>query len=248
MHQRGYAFSSSTFSIRCLPKGFLAMFDWNRNSERNDASAQLAALHRSQAVIEFKLDGTIIAANENFLRAMGYSLAEVAGKHHRMFVDTSESSGTGYRDFWAKLSRGEYQAAEFRRLAKGGREIWIEASYNPVLGRDGKPYKVVKFAIDVTKRKAEIADLEGQVAASGKSQAVISFTRDGIVLEANDNFLKTLGYTLDEIKGKHHGMFVAPAYRAGAEYAEFWASLKRGEYQAGQYHRFGKGGREIWIQ
>src|ERR1700744_5295446 len=243
MHQRGYAFSSSTFSIRCLPKGFLAMFDWNRNSERNDASAQLAALHRSQAVIEFKLDGTIIAANENFLRAMGYSLAEVAGKHHRMFVDTSESSGTGYRDFWAKLSRGEYQAAEFRRLAKGGREIWIEASYNPVLGRDGKPYKVVKFAIDVTAKKINAMDSAGKVLAIGRSQAVIEFNLDGTIIAANENFLGAMGYSLTEVAGQHHRMFVDATERNGALYREFWERLNRGEFQSGEFKRVGKGGR-----
>ena len=108
------------------------MFGWNGNANRNDAAAQLAALHKSQAVIEFNLDGTIITANQNFLGAMGYSLPEVAGQHHRMFVDPAEANSAEYRDFWAKLGRGEFQAAEFKRVAKGGREIWIEASYNQI--------------------------------------------------------------------------------------------------------------------
>src|ERR1700761_166217 len=166
MHSLACAFSGSIL----LPASRLfAMFDWNRNSRRNDASAQLAALHKSQAVIEFELDGTIIAANENFLRAMGYSLTEGAGKHPRMFFDASESNSAGYRDFWAKLGRGEFQVAEFKRLAKGDREIWIEASYNPVLGRDGKPYKVVKFATDVTAQKINALESAGKVLAIGRS-------------------------------------------------------------------------------
>jgi methyl-accepting chemotaxis protein len=134
------------------------------------------------------------------------------------------------------------------RLAKGGKEIWIQASYNPLIGRDGKPYKVVKFATDITRQKMEDADRIGQMAAIRKAQAVIEFTLDGTILDANENFLATLGYTLGEIKGKHHSMFVSPAERVSAEYASFWATLKRGEYQAAQYKRVGKGGKEVWIQ
>ncbi len=214
----------------------------------DEIAAKFAALDRVQAIIEFDLTGHILTANQNFLDAMGYTLAEIAGKHHSMFVDPAYRESAEYRDFWRRLRGGSFEAAQFKRLAKGGREIWIEASYNPVMGRDGKPCKVVKFATDITRQKAETADREGQVAAIRKSQAVIEFTLDGVVLDANDNFLATLGYSLAEIKGKHHGMFVDPAYRASAEYAGFWASLKRGDYQAGQYRRLGKGGREVWIQ
>jgi methyl-accepting chemotaxis protein len=223
------------------------MFDWNRKSDRNDASAQLAALHKSQAVIEFTLEGIIITANENFLRPMGYSLAEVAGKHHRMFVEPLESNSAGYREFWARLNRGEFQAAEFKRLAKGGREIWIEASYNPVLGRDGKPTKVVKFATDITAKKINAMESAGKVLAIGRSQAVIEFNLDGTIIAANENFLGAMGYSLTEVAGQHHRMFVDAAERNGAAYREFWERLKRGEFQSGEFKRVGKGGREIWI-
>ena len=219
------------------------------SSKRTDEiEAKFAALDRVQAIIEFDLTGHILNANQNFLDAMGYTLPEIIGKHHALFVEPAYRESAEYRDFWNRLRDGSFEAAQYKRLAKGGREIWIEASYNPVMGRDGKPYKVVKFATDITRQKAEAADREGQVSAIRKSQAVIEFTLDGIVLDANDNFLATLGYTLDEIKGKHHGMFADPAYRASGEYAEFWASLKRGDYKAGQYRRVGKGGREVWIQ
>jgi methyl-accepting chemotaxis protein len=211
-------------------------------------AAQAAAVSRAQAVIEFNLDGTVITANDNFLKALGYTLPEIEGKHHSMFVEQAERDGAGYREFWAKLNRGEYQANEYKRIGKGGREVWILASYNPVLDEKGKPFKVVKFATDVTDQKLKNADLAGQLAAIGKSQAVIEFKLDGTIIEANDNFLRTLGYALSEIKGRHHSMFVEPSERDSATYREFWTKLNRGDYVAGEFKRIGKGGREVYIQ
>jgi methyl-accepting chemotaxis protein len=211
-------------------------------------AAQAEAISRAQAVIEFKMDGTIVTANENFLRTMGYSLPEIVGKHHSMFIEPSERDSAPYRKFWAKLNRGEYDAAEYRRIGKGGKEVWILASYNPVIDQNGKPLKVVKFATDVTAQKLRNADLAGQIAAIGKSQAVIEFNMDGSIITANDNFLKALGYSLSEIAGKHHSIFVDPAARDGADYRAFWAALNRGEFQSGEFKRVGKGGREVWIQ
>jgi methyl-accepting chemotaxis protein len=211
-------------------------------------AGQIAAVSRAQAVIAFEMDGTIVTANENFLGAMGYTLAEIQGKHHSMFVEPAERGSAAYREFWAKLNRGENQAAEYKRIGKGGKEVWIIASYNPVLDENGKPFRVVKFATDVTKEKLATADLAGQIASISKSQAVIEFNMDGTVIGANQNFLKTVGYSLDEIRGRHHSMFVDPAERDGAAYREFWAALNRGEYQAAEYKRIGKGGKEVWIQ
>nr|QIP03336.1 PAS domain-containing protein [Bradyrhizobium symbiodeficiens] len=212
-----------------------------------DAS-KIAAIGRAQAVIEFKLDGTVVTANENFCKALGYSLAEIEGKHHSLFVAEAERNGTAYREFWAALNRGDYQAGEFKRIGKGGREIWILASYNPLLDETGKPYGVVKFATDVTADKLKNADLAGQIAAIDKAQAVIEFNMDGTIITANANFLGALGYSLAEIKGKHHSMFVEPSERDGAAYREFWAALNRGQYQAAEYKRIGKGGKEVYIQ
>jgi methyl-accepting chemotaxis protein len=211
-------------------------------------AAQADAISRAQAVIEFNLDGTVVTANENFLKALGYSLGEIRGKHHSMFVEPAMRDSAAYREFWANLNRGQYQAGEFKRIGKSGREVWILASYNPVLDEKGKPFKVVKFATDVTEQKLKTADLAGQIAAISKSQAVIEFNMDGTVITANENFLKVLGYSLGEIKGHHHGMFVDPAERDGAAYREFWANLSRGNYQAGEFKRIGKGGRQVWIQ
>ena len=213
-----------------------------------EEGGKVAAIGRAQAVIEFNLDGTIVTANENFLNALGYSLAEIQGKHHSMFVEPAMRDSAAYREFWAKLNRGEFEAAEFKRIGKGGKEVWILASYNPILDEKGKPFKVVKFATDVTEVKLRTADLSGQVAAISKSQAVIEFNMDGTVRTANDNFLHTLGYSLAEIQGKHHSMFVQPSECDGAAYREFWAALNRGEYQAAEYKRIGKGGKEVWIQ
>ena len=210
-------------------------------------AGQIAAISRAQAVISFNLDGTIITANEKFLKTMGYSLAEIQGKHHSMFVEPSTRDSAEYREFWAGLNRGELKAAEYKRLGKGGREVWILASYNPILDEKGKVFKVVKFATDVTEQKLRTADLSGQIAAIGKSQAVIEFNMDGTILTANDNFLKAVGYSLSEIKGKHHSMFVDAAERGSPAYREFWAALNRGEYQSAEYKRVGKGGKEIWI-
>jgi len=213
-----------------------------------DYKGQLAAIGKAQAVIEFQMDGTITAANDNFLNALGYTLEEVKGKHHSMFVDEAYKHSPGYKEFWAKLNRGEYDAAEYKRIGKGGREVWIQASYNPILDLDARPFKVVKYATDVTRQKLQNADNQGQIAAISKAQAVIEFNMDGTVITANTNFLNALGYTLDEIKGKHHQIFVDEAYRQSPEYKEFWAKLNRGEYQAAEYKRIGKGGREVWIQ
>jgi methyl-accepting chemotaxis protein len=213
-----------------------------------DRDAKLAALDKTQAVIEFNLDGTIITANQNFLSAMGYTLAEIQGKHHRLFVDPAEHESADYRAFWQRLNTGEPMVAQYRRIGKGGREVWIEASYNPLLDRQGKPFRVVKYATDVSAQKREFAELLGQVNAIKRSQAVIEFNLDGTIITANENFTRTVGYALHEIKGQHHGMFVAADYRAGAEYREFWQRLNAGEYMTGQYRRIGKGGKEIWLE
>jgi methyl-accepting chemotaxis protein len=212
-----------------------------------DAS-KIAAVDRAQAVIEFKLDGTIVTANANFLGAVGYALGEIQGKHHSMFMPHADRDSAAYREFWAALNRGEYQAGEYKRIGKGGKEIWILASYNPILDEKGKPFGVVKFATDVSAEKLKTADLSGQIDAIGKSQAVIEFNLDGTIIRANDNFLGALGYSLAEIKGQHHRMFVEPVERESAAYGEFWATLGRGQFQAGEFKRVGKGGKEIWIQ
>lgn len=342
----------------------------------DDYRGQVDAIRKSQAVIEFALDGTVLDANDNFLNALGYSLAEVRGKHHSLFVDPAEQAGPEYRAFWERLGRGEYDAGQYRRIGKGGREVWIQASYNPIMDISGRPTKVVKYATDITRivnerqaglrvqratetlsssvmmvdrdlnityvnastkallkgiapeirllwsdfdpdrivgtcidrfhkdpshqrrlladpsrmpyetdirvggliihlcvnatydeagahvgnslewanvtdvRAAEAlnTDLANQMAAISKAQAVIEFSMEGRVVTANPNFLKTLGYSLEEIQGQHHSMFLAPAERNTPEYRAFWEKLNRGEHDSNQYKRIAKDGSEVWIQ
>ncbi len=211
-------------------------------------SAVLDAIEKSQAVIEFKMDGTFLRANENFLQAMGYSSEEVVGQHHSMFVVPGYETSIEYRQFWNDLRLGKFQSAEYRRIGKGGREVWIQASYNPIMGANGRPIKVVKFATDITADKILTADYRGQIEAISKSQAVIEFKMDGTILTANENFLKTVGYTLTEVQGRHHSMFVVPGFENSTEYRQFWDDLRAGRFQTAEYKRVGKGGREVWIQ
>jgi methyl-accepting chemotaxis protein len=215
---------------------------------RQELKAKIDALDRSQAVIEFKTDGTIITANATFLAAMGYSLSEIQGRHHSLFMTPEERDSAAYREFWDALRRGEYRAGEFHRLGNNDRDVWIQASYNPILGRNGKVVRVVKFAADITAQKRQALDHEGMISAIDKSQAVIQFSMDGTIVTANGNFLRAVGYELDEITGRHHRMFVTARDQEGGEYQEFWAALNRGEYRSGQFERCGKGGKPLWLQ
>ncbi|PPT96244.1 chemotaxis protein [Xanthomonas arboricola pv. arracaciae] len=206
------------------------------------------AVDRVMAVIEFDLDGRILHANQNFLSLMGYRLDEVVGQHHRMFVTPSDRDSESYRQFWQALRRGDFNAGRFCRLDKNGREVWINASYNPLLDRAGKAYRVIKYATDITTQVRQTADFEGRIDAIDKVMAVIEFSLDGTVLDANENFLAVMGYRLDEIRGKHHGMFVDAQTRQSAAYRAFWEKLGRGAFDAGRYKRLNKDGSEVWIQ
>jgi methyl-accepting chemotaxis protein len=216
--------------------------------QKSECKAELDALNMSHAIIEFETDGTIITANENFLGLMGYALSDIQGKHHSLFVDPQDVNSADYRQFWDKLRRGEFQSGQFRRYTRGQQEVWIEAAYNPVLNRKGHVCRIVKYASDITARQREYADLRGQVNAMKRSQAVIEFDLNGNVLDANDNFLNAMGYRLEDVKGQHHSLFVDAQYRTSAEYRQFWDKLARGVFQAGQYKRYGRGGREVWIE
>lgn len=218
-----------------------------QNDDIQSLKEEIKALNRVQAVIEFNLDGTILHANENFLKGLGYSLNEIVNHHHAMFCDPVYAQSTEYKQFWQTLAKGEFVAGEFKRVAKGGKEIWINASYNPIFDTTGKPYKVVKFATDVTEAKLKTSEYEGKVNAISRAQAVIEFNLDGTIIHANENFLKGLGYSLNEIQTRHHSIFCDPTYAQSAEYKQFWQKLAAGEFVAGEFKRFGKAGNEIWI-
>jgi methyl-accepting chemotaxis protein len=209
---------------------------------------QIDAINRSQAVIEFSTDGTITTANNLFLKIMGYTLAEIQGQHHSLFVDPAERGSVEYRGFWERLGTGTYQSGEFRRFTKTGLPVWLQATYTPILDMAGKPFKVVKFASDITAEKQANADLVGQIHAINKSQAVIEFALDGTILTANPNFLATFGYSLADIQGKHHRLFVDKDYAQSPDYKRFWEELGRGDVKTANFLRYGKNGRKIWIQ
>jgi len=217
-------------------------------AQNAENAARLAALDKSQAVIEFEMDGTIITANELFCQTVGYSLAEIQGRHHSLFVDEATKNSAEYREFWARLNRAESLPGEYRRVGKGGKLIIIHASYNPLCDASGKLVKVVKYATDVTASSLQNADYAAKLASISKAQAVIEFQMDGTIITANENFCQTVGYSLDEIKGRHHSLFVDDATKNSPEYREFWARLNRGENLPGEYSRVGKGGKSIVIQ
>jgi methyl-accepting chemotaxis protein len=213
----------------------------------SDANATLSAVGKSQAIIEFDMSGKILTANRNFCQLLGYDLNEIIGKNHSLFVAPAEVTSAEYRQFWADLGAGEFDQRQYRRIGKGGKEVWIEASYNPVL-RGEKPYKVVKFATDVTSQTLRSAEDAGKLDALSRSQALIEFTPSGQILTANENFLKAVGYQLREVQGKHHSMFCESLYVASEDYSHFWSRLAGGEFVADEFLRIGKGGKSVYLQ
>jgi methyl-accepting chemotaxis protein len=224
------------------------MVEWIDQSEILIKSTMLNALDKAQAVIEFTPDGIIQNANDNFLNTLGYSLNEIVGNHHKMFCDASYVKSSEYSEFWRTLKSGKLHSGEFCRLDKQGKEIWIQASYNPVFDGDGKVIRVVKFATDITATKLKNSNYEGQINAINKAQAVIEFDLDGNILTANENFLNTVGYRLEEVQGKHHSMFVKDDYKRSSEYAQFWEQLRQGSMFNDEFERVGKEGKSVWIQ
>ena len=217
------------------------------SSSKVELNATVDAIHRVQAIVEFSLDGTILNANPNFLETFDYSLDEIKGRHHRIFMPKGEDGLPEYRDFWAALNRGEFRSGQFRRIGKNNRELWIQASYNPLLDHNGRPFKIVKFATDITASKLDSAYHSGLLNAIGSTQAFIEFDLHGIILNANPLFLKAMGYRLDEIVGEHHSIFVPPEQRDSPAYREFWKALAKGESRSGEFRRIARDGHDVWI-
>lgn len=213
-----------------------------------DFQSQIEAINKSQSVVQFELDGTIVAANDNFCHLMGYKLSEIIGKHHRIFVSEASRKSQEYEQFWEKLSKGQFESAEFKRISKSGKEIWIQATYNPIFDGNGNPCKIVKFATDITDQKRLNLEHKGQLSAINKSQAVVEFELDGTIIDANQNFCDVFGYQLAEIRGKHHKIFIDSVQQNSKEYAHFWRTLGEGDFQTGEYRRIHKNGGNIWIQ
>ncbi|MDZ7875654.1 MAG: PAS domain-containing methyl-accepting chemotaxis protein [Rhizobium sp.] len=213
----------------------------------NRLAEDTAALSHSQAMIWFKPDGTIINANANFCKILRYELKDIVGKHHRIFCDDSFAGSADYERFWSELASGNYQKGQFRRQSKSKQDVWIEASYNPVFRR-GKVVRILKIASDITATKIAALHDANRIRAINQSQAIIEFETDGSIVQANENFLKTMGYDADEVVGRHHRMFCDPGYSTSPDYLDFWSRLRRGEFITSTFVRYAKGGNKVWIQ
>lgn len=224
------------------------VLQWNDVTTIRTNDGILNALDRSQAVIEFTLEGKILHANKNFLDVTGYSLNEIIGRHHSIFVERKEASSPAYKAFWEKLGNGEFDTGKYKRVTKAGDDIWIQAAYNPILDGNGKPFKVVKFATDITQTEITTNENSAKISAISRSQAVIEFELDGTIITANDAFLSVMGYTREEIVGKHHRMFAHEDFAKSSEYHHHWERLRNGEFIEGKFERVSKDGKEVWIQ
>ncbi|WP_350648400.1 PAS domain-containing methyl-accepting chemotaxis protein [Pseudomonas sp. HY13-MNA-CIBAN-0226] len=213
-----------------------------------DSEATLAALGGSMALIEFQPDGTILSANRNFLKVMGYSVEEIQSRHHRLFCTPKYANSAAYQSFWSRLGNGEFINDRFLRLDKQGRELWLEASYNPVRDTTGRVIKVVKIATDVTAQVQKEQEQESQIKAINRSMATIEFNRQGEVVNANENFLAVMGYRLEEIVGKHHRLFCERSEIESPDYCQFWERLNQGEFFSGSFKRLNNQGRVVWLR
>lgn len=233
-----------------LPESILKIATDVTENRRQSAALQAisTAMDRSQALIQFALDGTVLSANDNFLAAFGYTLDEVVGRHHRMFCDPAHVATPDYAAFWRKLGTGAFETGTYRRVAADGRDVWLQATYNPILDPDGRPIKIVKFAMDVTGDKERAAENEGRKNAIDVSQAVVEFDLQGNIIEANENFLAMMGYARADLVGRHHSTLCDQSQAMSPDYRAFWKQLGRGEFDTGRYQRIGYGGREVWIQ
>ncbi|BCM25960.1 methyl-accepting chemotaxis protein [Methyloradius palustris] len=218
-----------------------------REIEDFDSRVQKEAIDRFQGAIDLSLDGIILSANETYQKILGYTNSELVGQHVSLVLEPTFAQSPEYQAMWAKIANGEFMSGRYKRIAKGGREVWIQAYYSPIRDMAGKLYKIANYVIDVTEQTLRNNDFESQIQAISKNQAVIEFTPDGKITAVNKNFLNVVGYSENELVGQHHSMLVDNEYKNSAEYREFWAKLGRGEYDAGQYQRKAKGGLEIHL-
>ncbi|QXI27353.1 PAS domain-containing methyl-accepting chemotaxis protein [Pseudomonas vanderleydeniana] len=208
----------------------------------------LAAIDRSMAVIEFDLDGTVLKANDNFLKTMGYRQDQVVGQPHRLFCPPAYARSAEYNQLWSRLKAGQFESGTFERVTADGRSIWLEASYNPIRDEHGKAVKIVKYAMDVTAKVQQESEANGKLQAIDRAMAAIEFNPDGTVICANQNFLDLMGYSQAEIRGKHHRIFCSPATTGHSDYQDFWRRLNQGEFFNGQFERVTKRGQSVWLE
>ncbi|RDC73200.1 PAS domain S-box protein [Rhodovulum sp. 12E13] len=210
-------------------------------------ASRLAAIEQALPMAEFELDGTLNTANKAYLDALGYSLGEVRGRPHSMFCDTDFTPEAEQKAMWEALRTGEAVTGEVRRTASGGREVWLRTTYAPALDRAGQPTRVVQVAIDVTKAVLARAEADSRWAAVNNGFGVVEFDPDGNIVEANEQFLRLMGYSRRDIYGQHHSMFCTPDYVQTQEYRDFWIALGKGEQLRGRFHRVGRFNRDVHI-
>jgi methyl-accepting chemotaxis protein len=218
---------------------------------KNELINNLEAINRSNGVIEFDLNGYITKVNDLFLSVVGFLPSErtkIIGKHHSIFVDQEYRKSSEYKKFWESLRKGDYIAGEFPRINREGSLIYLQATYNPVFNEKGNPYKIIKYALDVTHIKKQEQELKNRLNAINSSNAVIEFNLEGIVLDANEKFQDVMGFQLSEIVGKHHRVFVTEKYENSKEYTEFWDSLRNRKFVTGQFERIKSDGTAVWLQ
>ncbi|MEM7106722.1 MAG: PAS domain-containing protein [Bacteroidota bacterium] len=212
-----------------------------------EMDGKMAAINSANAVIEFDANGIILTANDLFLQSMQYSLDEIQGKHHRIFLDPNDIDPEEYQNFWNRLSIGKSFSGEIKRKAKDGSDVWLSASYTPIV-ESGKVTRIIKLARNITEEKRRNMNFENQIKAINISQGVIEFDLKGYIQNANDVFLNLMGYQLEEIQGKHHSVFCSPEYADSEAYKAFWDILARGEFNKGEFTRIKKNGEEVVLK
>ena len=216
--------------------------------ERQNLKGMMAGLDDSSLIAQFKLDGTIMSANQQFLQGFGYEAIDLVGKHHSVLVDAAKAESSEYLDLWNAVRGGHHQLQELKAQRKDGRVMWVRGIFGSIKDEDNRVTKLFCLVNDVTRPKIEEENKQRQLDHLNRTQAVVEFSNEGVCLSANANFCRTFGYTLSEIEGKHHSMFVEPFHRDSSEYRQFWRDLNNGEYKTAQVKRIGKGGREVWIR
>ena len=206
------------------------------------------AISRSTALVEFSADGHILFANPNFLALMHYREDEVIGRHHSMFVRSEEKEDPQYRAFWELLRAGEFVRREFCRVSSDGREVWLQASYNPIIDASGKTRSILKLATDITAEKQRAANHESMLSAISRSTAMVEFAMNGTILTANDIFAALMGYDVADLLGRHHREFLAPDVAESVAYQNFWNRLRSGEFVESEFSRISKSGAVVWLQ
>ena len=231
------------------------MFFKRHQSELNDLqhtiteqNGLLEAINRSMAVIEFDLEGVVLKANDNFLKTMGYRAEQVIGQPHRLFCTAEFGQSAQYTELWSRLKNGQFQSGTFERINSQGQPVWLEANYNPIKDASGRVVKVVKFAMDVTTKVQQESEANAKLQAIDRAMAVIEFDLNGGILTANQNFLTRMGYTLAELKGKHHRLFCRAELVNSSAYEDFWRRLNQGELFQGQFERVDKRGQSVWLE